>query len=212
MNDTHLSLFSIASFAALIGLLSTMFPQVAATPAGTDTVVGAIDALPPTAAGNAATGPEQANVYMGGAAVNGRVSELYVKLAENLFLSVDKAPKHLLATPDRWVEVEFPDVLANGAHSARAMITSVEAGIQVGDVVEIKFAHKDNLRFFPVKEVTRVTSLVAHRDEMLAKDFERRILARNNPVTPEDDVLTRVLGVPRKPATTQVSTATGVGR
>jgi hypothetical protein len=30
-----------------------------------------------------------------------------------------------------------------------------------------------------VKEITRVTALVANKDQMLAKDFERRILARS---------------------------------
>ena len=204
MNDRRLSIFGILSFAALVSTLYVLAPQPVEAPRAGDAVIGAIDALPATAAGNVdSTGPAQ--VYMGGTAAQGRVSQLYVKAAENLFISVDRAPRKLLESPDRWVEVEFPELLANGSESARAMITSVEAGIQVGDVVEIKFAHKDNLRFFPVKEVTRVTSLVAHRDEMIAKDFERRILARNGQLAPEDDVLTRVLGLPRKSPGAQYS-------
>jgi hypothetical protein len=204
MNDKRLSIIGILAFAALVGTLCVLIPQPVTAPHAAETVIGAIDALPATGAGNVdSTGP--ATVYMGGTAAQGRVSQLYVKAAENLFIAVDQAPRKLLESPDRWVEVEFPELLANGSESARAMITSAEAGIQVGDVVEIKFAHKDNLRFFPVKEVTRVTSLVAHRDEMIAKDFERRILARNGQLAPEDDVLTRVLGLPRKTPGAQYS-------
>jgi len=204
MNDKRLSIVGILSFATLVGTLCVLAPQRAEAPLAEGVVIGAIDSLPATAAGNVeSTGSAQ--VYMGGTAAQGRVSQLYVKAAENLFIAVDQAPRNLLKSPDRWVEVEFPELLANGSESARAMITSVEAGIRVGDVVEIKFAHKDNLRFFPVKEVTRVTSLVAHRDEMIAKDFERRILARNGQLAPEDDVLTRVLGLPRKSPGAQYS-------
>jgi hypothetical protein len=75
--------------------------------------------------------------------------------------------------------VQFPELLANDTGSARAILNRSEAGVNVGDVVEIKFAHKTNTRYFPVKEVTRVTEVVATRDQALAKDFERRILARN---------------------------------
>ena len=204
MNDKRLSIVGILSFAMLVGTLCVLAPQRADAPLAEGVVIGAIDSLPATAAGNVeSTGSAQ--VYMGGTAAQGRVSQLYVKAAENLFIAVDQAPRNLLKSSDRWVEVEFPELLANGSESARAMITSVEAGIRVGDVVEIKFAHKDNLRFFPVKEVTRVTSLVAHRDEMIAKDFERRILARNGQLAPEDDVLTRVLGLPRKSPGAQYS-------
>lgn len=204
MNDKRLSIVGILCFATLVGTLCVLAPQRVDAPRAAEAVIGAIDSLPATAAGNVeSTG--SAEFYMGGTAAQGRVSQLYVKAAENLFIAVDQAPRDLLKSPDRWVEVEFPELLANGSESARAMITSVEAGIQVGDVVEIKFAHKDNLRFFPVKEVTRVTSLVAYRDEMIAKDFERRILARNGQLAPEDDVLTRVLGLPRKSPGAQYS-------
>ncbi len=148
MNDKRLSIVGILSFATLVGTLCVLTPQRVDAPRAAEAVIGAIDSLPATAAGNVdSTGSAQ--VYMGGTAAQGRVSQLYVKAAENLFIAVDQAPRKLLESPDRWVEVEFPELLANGSESARAMITSVEAGIQVGDVAEIKFAHKDNLRFFP---------------------------------------------------------------
>ena len=132
--------------------------------------------LMPALAAPKAPAPE---AYLGGTKTTGRVAEVYIKVAENVFLAVNQAPEHLRKSAERWVDIEFPDLLADDIGSARALLNQSQAGVQVGDVVEIKFAHKNNPRYFPVKEVTRVTQFVASRDEMLAKDFERRILARN---------------------------------
>lgn len=75
----------------------------------------------------------------------------------------------------------FADQVQDGLVSARAILKKSEAEVQVGDVVEIKFAHKNNPGYFPVKEVTRVTELIAKKGEVLAREFERRILARDGP-------------------------------
>lgn len=148
-----------------------------------------INALPPTSAGiptapewsgQAAPAPRR-DAYMGGTKAAGRVSEIYLKVGQNVFLALDQAPAHLRNSAERWVEVEFPDLLANGSGTTRALIDSSQPSIAVGDVVEIKFAHKESresAKFFPVKETTRVTELVAKRDERLAADYERRIHAR----------------------------------
>lgn len=169
-----------------IALLMFMLPQSDAHKSGLFGSVGnAIDALPPSGASmpaSLAPAPAQASrpeAYLGGTVAIGRVSEVYVRVAENVFLAVDQAPEHLRNSAERWVDVQFPELLANNAGSARAVLNRSDAGIEVGDVVKIKFAHKDNPRYFPVKEVTRVTEFVARKNEMLAKDFERRILARN---------------------------------
>ena len=82
-------------------------------------------------------------------------------------------------------------MLANGSGTTRAMIDSSQPMIAVGDVVEIRFAHKDSresAKFFPVKETTRVTELVAKRDEKLAADYERRIAARTGRGTQHAEV------------------------
>jgi hypothetical protein len=148
-----------------------------------DMVSSTIEALPPTSAGQPSTlAPAEAQrpaAYLGGTVAAGRVSEVYVKVADNVFLAVDRAPPHLRTSAERWVDVEFPELLANDTGSARAVLNRSDVRVAVGDVVEIKFAHKDNPRYFPVKELTRVTELVASKDQMLARDFERRILARN---------------------------------
>lgn len=182
--DSTLGLLIVACI-SIIGLLFSM-NQLGEPGSRTSGSVGsAIDALPPSGAGlptsSAQTAPNTSPVeaYLGGTKATGRVAEVYVKVAENVFLAVNQAPQHLRQNAERWVDIEFPDLLANDIGSARAVLNQSEAGVQVGDVVEIKFAHKDNPRYFPVKEVTRVTEFVARRDEMLAKDFERRILARN---------------------------------
>ena len=119
---------------------------------------------------------------VGGTKATGRVSDIYLKVAPGVFLALDRAPETLRKSAERWVDVDFPDLLANGAGAARALITASQSGIQAGDIVEIKFAHKSTreaAQFFPVKETTRVTELIAKRDEMLAKDYEQRIVARN---------------------------------
>ena len=153
-------------------------------------------ALPPNAAmpmspAQAAPRTPPPQAYLGGTNATGRVAEVYVKAAENVFLAVREAPRHLQTSGERWADIEFPDLLADDTGSARALLNQSEAGVQVGDVVEIKFAHKNNPRYFPVKEVTRVTQFVASRDEMLAKDFERRILARNRQDAAPADGLAR---------------------
>lgn len=152
----------------------------------TESVANLIDALPSTASGQpsslagAAAQKQPPEAYLGGKLATGRVSEVYIKVADNVFLSLDRAPEHLRATAERWVDVEFPELLAGDTGSARAFLNRSDAKVAVGDVVEIKFAHKDNPRYFPVKELTRVTDLVASKDQMLARDYERRILARNS--------------------------------
>jgi len=153
-----------------------------------------INALPATGAGipsgpqfSAPPAPAQvvpaprSDAYMGGTKAKGVVSEIYLKVGQGVFLALDQAPAHLRNSAERWVEVEFPDVLANGSGTTRAMIDSNQPSIALGDVVEIRFAHKesrDSARFFPVKETTRVTELVAKHDEKLAAEFQRRVYAR----------------------------------
>ena len=149
-------------------------------------IASTIEALAPTAAGQpssiapAPTGAQQAESYLGGTLATGRVAEVYIRVADNVFLAVNSAPEHLKASAERWVDVQFPELLANDTGSARAVLNRSDANVAVGDVVEIKFAHKDNPRYFPVKELTRVTELVASKDQMLARDYERRILARSS--------------------------------
>jgi len=151
-----------------------------------DALSNAIDTLPPTAAGQpssvapASAEAQRPTAYLGGTVATGRVAEVYVRVADNVFLSIDRAPKHLRDSAERWVDVQFPELLANDTGSTRAFLNRSDARVAVGDVVEIKFAHKDNPNYFPVKELTRVTELVASKDQMLARDYERRILARTN--------------------------------
>lgn len=124
----------------------------------------------------ACAGPE---AYLGGARATGRVAQVYVKVAEDVFLAADRAPEHLRKSAEHWADIQFPDLLADRIGSARAVFNPYEAELQAGDVVEVKFAYERNPRFFPVKETTRVTKLVARSDETLAKEYERGILARN---------------------------------
>jgi hypothetical protein len=203
--DSTVALLIVACI-SLIGMLIAV-SQLDGLGSGYSGSLGSyIDALPPSGAGRPSSPPQAkpnaspAGEYLGGSNATGRVAAVYVKVAENVFLALDRAPAHLREGAERWVDIEFPDLLANDIGSARAMLNQDEAGVQVGDVVEIKFAHKDNPRFFPVKELTRVTQLVARRDEMLAKEFERRILARNGHGTPPPQWLALAPTPPSSPS------------
>ncbi|MBE0622287.1 MAG: hypothetical protein IH605_16985 [Burkholderiales bacterium] len=190
-------IFAAAGIAALMFMLSPSEPLESRL---FGSIASTIDALPPSGAGlsmsPAPTGTPSTHTYLGGTRATGRVAEVYVRAAENVFLAVNQAPAHLQKSGERWVDIEFPDLLADDVGSARAILNQSEAGVQVGDVVEIKFAHKSNPRYFPVKEVTRVTQFVARKDEMLAKDFERRIIARNRHGAAPPDWLARARTAP----------------
>ncbi len=180
MNDKSNSTIGVFAISAIVGLLA-LLPQ-AGMP-GTAKGVAPEDylnSLPPSAAGfpspHASTSPAS---YLGGTKATGRVAEVYVRAAENVYVAADRAPEQMRRSSERWVDIEFPELLADEIESVRAVLEPAETGVQVGDVVEVKFAHKDNPRYFPVKELTRVTELVAKKGEMLARDFERRILARS---------------------------------
>jgi len=173
----------------------------------------AINALPASGAGLAtASAPEAPQAppqaYLGGTSATGRVAAIYIKVGENVFLAADQASAHIRKDAERWVEIEFPELLANDTGSARARLQQSEAAVEVGDVVGIRFAHKDNPRYFPMKDVTRVTEFVARKDEMLARDYQRRILARNGHGSAAPDWLTHAAAhAPAAPSAERTTTA-----
>lgn len=133
--------------------------------------------LPATAAGlPEGSGSELA---LGGKRLVGAVRTLYVRVANNVLLDARHAPRTTIARDTvRFAEVEFPQRLPNGAEAILAQLVDL-SDVQVGDIVELRIAHKDNPKFFPVKEVTRVTELLAKGDTALARDFALSItLAR----------------------------------
>ena len=157
---------------ALAGLFLFVSPGIP-DPAQQGLSAAGIDALPPSGAGVPSG--------QGETMATGRVAGVYLETGQGVFLALDQTPAHLRTTAARWVDVEFPDLLANGSGAARAMIDASQPSIGVGDLVGIKFGQTPNAndaRPFPVAQPTRVTGLVAKRDEKLAADYERRILAR----------------------------------
>jgi len=185
-HDRPISFLGILVLAGMTGLLFMLAQSGKPQFGKPQSASSAIDALPPTAAGQpsslapapVAGSGERQESYLGGTIATGRVAEVYIRVADNVFLALNQAPEHLKKSAERWVDVQFPELLANDTGSARAILNRSDTKVAVGDVVEIKFAHKDNPRYFPVKELTRVTELVASKDQLLARDYERRILAR----------------------------------
>ena len=155
-----------------------------------------LEALPPTAAGAPwppagtgspapglvpapAPGPDAAKPSLAGLEAQGRVKAFYVRVENNVMLALERTPQHLRKPENLYVDIEFPDLLRNGAGSATGLLGEAYEGAQVGDIVALRFAHRHDPKFFPVRETTKVTQLVARKDTELARDFERRILARN---------------------------------
>ena len=119
--------------------------------------------------------------YIGGTSATGLIVGVYLKIRSGVFLSFDLVPKTQRKSTERWVEVQFPELLANGADSAIAFISDSQSSIGVGDVVEIKIAHtggKETMQYFPVLGITRVTKLVAKHDDVLARHYLQCIRER----------------------------------
>jgi hypothetical protein len=220
MNDKAVS---VAGILIGIGMALPLFllPRSETIESGRFASVGrVIDALPPSGAG-LSTAPALAapqappappEAYLGGTKATGRVAEIYVKLGENVFMAANQAPAHLRIDAERWVDIEFPELLANDTASARALLQQGDAEVEAGDVVEIRFAHQDNPRYFPVKDVTRVTEFVARKNEMLARDYKRRILARNGHDATAPGWLTQARVLPPGPRSAERTTTASAGR
>lgn len=116
---------------------------------------------------------------LGGQRLVGVVRNLYVQVANKVLLDATHAPRTTINRDTvHFADVAFAERLPNGAKAMLAQLADLP-DVQVGDIVELRIAHKDNPKFFPVKEVTRVTGLVAKSDTALARDFARGItLAR----------------------------------
>jgi hypothetical protein len=135
-------------------------------------VASALNSLPASATG--------ADQYLGGTTAQGRVETVWVRAAEGILIDLAVAQPSQRSGV-RYASIEFPDPLANGATQARALIPEGETAI--GDVVEMRFAHKTIKGaflqdYFKLIEKDKVTKVVAKAGTPLAKDYEARILAR----------------------------------
>jgi len=173
--------------AGLIGistLIGTTAPEsIHGAPLAASTGIGVdLNALPATASG--APEGQRLEAVLGGKRLVGRVRNLYVRVANNVLLDATQAPRSMITRDSvHFVDVEFQELLPNGTEATRAQLVDM-SDVQVGDIVEIRIAHKDNPNFFPVKEVTRVTELVARSDTALARDFARSITLARRGVSP----------------------------
>jgi hypothetical protein len=191
MTERSVSLILVIVTGAMLALIFGLSNRDVSGPSRAEQLAVDLNALSPSAAGIPSTSdiappiaPRSGDGYIGGSKATGRVAGIYLKVNQGVFLALERAPETLRKTAERYVDVQFPDLLANGSGAARAFLSDAQASVGVGDIVEVKFAHKggkDSASFFPVKEITRVTEVVAKRGEMLATDFEQRIMARTGP-------------------------------
>jgi len=170
--------------AAMVVLAFVLVPPSNPVSGVPDPVTASINSLPATGAGlptlaapaAVPTQPEAARAS--GTVAPGRIAKVYVKSAEGEFVDIGRAPDRLKQGAQRWVEVQFPDPAVGIPGTALALLGDTRDEIGVGDVVDVRFAPARDPRAAPDKEVARVTGLVERRDSALARDFERRILAR----------------------------------
>jgi hypothetical protein len=167
-------------------------PTASLIPSALDRSLRVIESLPPTAAGPAdasaarqssSANPRSAQESLGGTTATGRVDAVAVRVAEGVLIDLGSALPSQRGG-QRYVTLDFPAPLANGATQFRALVPEGDGGIDIGDVVEMRFAHrKIRIPFaedlFPVIEKDRVTTVVAKAGTPLAMDYQRRILARN---------------------------------
>ena len=125
----------------------------------------------------AAASAQESQTYLGGTKATGRVTAVYVKAADRVFLAVNRASARLQESAERWVEIELTSLHRGDIETVRAAVDHEAAQVEAGDVVEIKFAHRNNPHYFPLKDETRVMRLVARRTEMLAQEPVRARLA-----------------------------------
>ena len=134
-----------------------------------------------------------------GSKPRGRVSRMFYRTHDNIYLAAEYTPT-LQRVPERlYAEVEYPDRLKSGALSVLTRVDEKFGDVRIGDVVDVRIAHKHDSKNFPVRETTRVTALVARSDSALAQAFEARIVARKGSDTaiaaaPASQTLSQALG------------------
>ena len=170
--------------AAIVGLAFALVPSGNPTTGATDPVAASINSLPATAAGRpsmvAPAGPAlRDDARSAGAVATGRVTQVYVKSAEGVFVEVGRAPDRLKEGAPRWVEVQFSEPVGGTTGSALALLGDTRDEVGIGDLVEVRFAQTRDPRADTEQEAARVTGLVERRDSALARDFGRRISARS---------------------------------
>ena len=120
---------------------------------------------------------------IGGTRATGQVTQVYVRVEQGVYLAWDRTPETLRRKGEVYADVRFPELLANGQESALVYIGRGVDDLRQGDIAEVRFAHRavaavGAASAFPVREITRMTELVARNGTPMARDIERRILAR----------------------------------
>jgi len=114
--------------------------------------------------------------FPGGTLATGRVSGLFVRLQESIFLATERASRLQRERSERWVSVQFDAVDENAPSSVLAMLNSTDS-VNVGDVVEVRFANSSNSTYVTLKEFNRVTRVIGRSGERMAWDTQGDVAA-----------------------------------
>jgi CRP/FNR family cyclic AMP-dependent transcriptional regulator len=171
--------------AAIVGLAVVLVQSGNSGTGAPDSVVASINSLPATAAGRpsslASAMPAEAG---SGTVATGLVTQVYVKSADGLFVEAGRTPERLQQGRQRWAEVRFPEPVGGTTGSVFALLDESRDEVGAGDVVDVRFAPARDPRAATDKDAARVTGLVERKDSALAREFERRVLARSEPSAP----------------------------
>ena len=124
----------------------------------------------------AAASAQNAGAYLGGTKATGLVTAVYVKAGDSVFLAVNLVSARLQESAERWVEIELNGLPRGDIVTVRGAVDHDAAQVELGDVVEIKFANRNTRYYFPMKDETRVTRPVARKGETLPIETARATL------------------------------------
>jgi len=110
------------------------------------------------------------DTHVGGSTQVGKVDKIFVEAYPGLF--VDRAVATAPSDKPAWVSVTFSTPLADGRLTAVAMLDS-DAGIEPGDLVEVRFAKVDSFGTDTEPEYNRITALIARHGSQPALALDK---------------------------------------
>ena len=171
----------LVASAAVVGLAFALAPSDDRTSGAPDPVAASINSLPATAAGLPGTAVGVPGTAVGlPSVVSGRVAHVYVKSAQGALVEIGHAPVSLKQGAQRWVEVEFLEPVGGGARSALALLGEFSEEVGAGDIVDVRFAQTRDPRAAADTDAARVTKVLERWDSEPAREFERRLISRND--------------------------------
>ena len=170
-------------FVFTVALMSTGFAQSLEFERGSDEVAASDLALTSAGLGSSESAKLAAVTTagmhdIGRTSATGLVRQVYVRVGQGVLISRESTLESPRRKGELYADVCFPERLANGAESMLAYIGS-DLDVRPGDIAVVRFAHRAEAAIgaaspFPVREVTRVTEIVARNDTSIVRSHCNR--------------------------------------